>query len=320
FSDEDMNWMIGDPVFYQKWSHLMVQIIAKGNRIKIIHDLTRGLDEILSSIQLWIPLYLSGAIEPYYYPRKRDGIYKRSLYIAPGLCAVSSTSIGTMTADESTAVFHQDLRMVEALENEFNHYLNLCKPLMSIFTPDRHQDYLSLLESFESENAPTIFKTQHLSMLSMPEVLIESVLLKYYKASSNENKSFYYKRLENFRKTLKRNDFTEIFSIPREEALVASKVKINLPNPFESIEAFYTPDEYRRHFDHVAVLNKHYDNYNVCIEKNECSLGYTLYAKEGIGIIVSKTTIPAVVLFIQESNLFAGFWDLLIEMKEQNKE
>ncbi|MDD3438216.1 MAG: hypothetical protein PHI04_02200 [Clostridiaceae bacterium] len=316
FSDEDMSWMTGDPVFYQKWSHLMGQIIARGNRIKIIHDLTRGLDVILSSIQLWIPLYLSGAIEPYYYPRKRDGIYKRSLYIAPGLCAVSSDSIGTMTADESTAVFHQDLRMVEALENEFHHYLNLCRPLMSIFTPDKHQNYLSLLESFEREYAPTIFKTPHLSMLSMSESLMESILLRYCKTSYNKNRSFYNKRLENFRKTLKRHSFTEIFSIPEKEALLAGKARINLPNPFESIEGFYTPDDYRRHLDHVAVLTKHYDNYNVCIEKNECSLGYTLYAKEGIGVIVAKTKTPAVVLFIQESNLFAGFWDLLIEMKE----
>ncbi len=319
FSDEDMSWMIGDPVFYQKWSELMGQIIAKGNRIKIIHDLTRGLDEILSSIQLWIPLYLSGAIESYYYPRKRDGIYKRSLFIAPGLCAVSSNSIGTMTADESTAAFHQDLQMIQALENEFNHYLTLCRPLMSIFTPDKHQNYLSLLESFDNECASTILKTPHLSMLSMPEPLIETILLRYFETSYDETRIFYGKRLEHFQRSLISNNFTEIFSVPQQETLLAGKAGITLSNPFGSVAGFYTPDEYRQHLDHVDVLLKRYDNYNVCIEKLECSLGYTLYAKESTGIFVTKTTIPAIVLFIQESNLFAGFWDFLIDLKERNK-
>ncbi|NLO39925.1 MAG: hypothetical protein GX115_10720 [Ruminiclostridium sp.] len=319
FSDEDMSWMTGDPIFYQKWSQLMGQLVAKGNRIKIIHDITRGLDEILASIQLWVPLYLSGAIEPFYYPRKRDGIYKRSLYIAPGLCAVSSTSIGTMTADESTAVFHQDLSMIQELENEFNHYLSLCRPLMSIFTPDQHQNYLSLLESFEKEQASTLLKTPHLSMLSMPEPLMESVLLRYYQTSYDGIQSFYRKRLENFRKSLKRHAFTEIFSIPKQDNLLAGKTRINLPDPFESIEGYYTPEDYRQHLDHVAALIKRYGNYNVCIEKKECSLGYSLYAKESTGIIVAKNTMPAVVLFIQESNLFAGFWDFLLELKEQNE-
>lgn len=319
FSDEDMSWMIGDPIFYQKWSELMGQIIAKGNRIKIIHDLTRGLDEILSSIQLWIPLYMSGAIEPSYYPRKRDGIYKRSLYIAPGLCAVSSNSIGTMAADELTAVFHQDLQMIQALENEFNHYLTLCRPLMSIFTPVNHENYVSLLESFDEEHASTIVKTPHLSMLSMSEPLIESILLRYFKTNYNETRNFYGKRLDNFRRSLKSHSFTEIFSIPEQKTLLASEARITLSNPFGSIEGFYTPDEYRQHLDHVEVLLKRYDNYNICIEKSECKLGYTLYAKEHAGIFVAKTTTPAVVLFIQESNLFAGFWDFLIELKEQNK-
>jgi len=64
YSDEDMTWMTGDSNFTVQWSQLMKSILMKGNRIRIIHDLNRGLDEILSAIRSWIPLYMTGSIEP----------------------------------------------------------------------------------------------------------------------------------------------------------------------------------------------------------------------------------------------------------------
>ena len=94
FSDEATDWMKADMEFAAQWASLMAQILAKGNRIKIIHSVDRDLDEMLGAINQWVPLYMSGAIEPYFYPKKRDGVFKRTLFIAPSSAAVISSSVG----------------------------------------------------------------------------------------------------------------------------------------------------------------------------------------------------------------------------------
>ena len=47
FSDEDMEWLTGDTLFKEKWKELLIQVILKGNRIKIIHTVSRNLYEML---------------------------------------------------------------------------------------------------------------------------------------------------------------------------------------------------------------------------------------------------------------------------------
>ena len=75
--------MTADADYAQLWARLMVRVLTRGNRIKIIHTISRDLGEMLSAISQWMPLYMIGAIEPYFYPKKRDGIFKRTLFIAP---------------------------------------------------------------------------------------------------------------------------------------------------------------------------------------------------------------------------------------------
>ncbi|MDD2496218.1 MAG: transcriptional regulator, partial [Tissierellia bacterium] len=73
YSDESTDWMTADRDFAVKWAQLMIGVLSKGNKIKIIHTISRDLDEMLNAIQQWIPMYMTGLIEPYYYPKKRDG-------------------------------------------------------------------------------------------------------------------------------------------------------------------------------------------------------------------------------------------------------
>ena len=64
YSDESMEWLTEDPSFLAKWAEMLKQVIVKGNRIRIIHTLNRNLDELLEALGKWMPLYMTGAIEP----------------------------------------------------------------------------------------------------------------------------------------------------------------------------------------------------------------------------------------------------------------
>ena len=321
YSDEDMTWMTGDPNFTSQWSQLMKTILTKGNRIRIIHDLTRDLDEIFSAIRSWIPLYMTGAIEPFYYPRIRDGIYKRSLYIAPGLCVSTSSSIGsTANAPEETVTFlFTEKKTIRVLQKEFDNYLTLCRPLMNILTADGSSSYFDLLTDFEKKSGTTVIKTKHLSSISMPETVLRSFLKRNPQSNEAQLLAFQQLRTEYLERTLREYSVQEIFSIPSLDSLCQGKVMIDHSCGLEGKVVYYTKDEYRMHLKHVLHLLQYYENYHVAIEKTPYDLGYSLYAKENTGVMVIKNAPPLVVLSVAENNLAIGFWDFLMELGQKNR-
>ena len=130
-SDENIDWLTEDPAFTKVWAGLLVQIAANGGRIRIIHSIGRKLNEMWEAVQKWLPLYMTGAIEPYYYPLLRDGVYLRTTFIAEGRSAFVSNAVQGQKGDPLSFLI-SDPQAIRALEEEFAAFLALCKPLMEV--------------------------------------------------------------------------------------------------------------------------------------------------------------------------------------------
>jgi len=74
----------------------------------------------------------------------------------------------------------------------------------------------------------------------------------------------------------------------------------------------YTKEEYVEHLDHIAYLLRVHKNYHIKMIDGSIDSTYTAYAKDDIGAIVAKTSVPPVILAINEVNLASAFWDYLI--------
>ena len=93
FSDENMAWLYEDAAFAKRWAELFTKVVMKGNRVRIIHTVSRDLNEMLEAVTKWIPIYRTGMISPYLYPRLRDGLFQRTMFIAPNTAAIISSSV-----------------------------------------------------------------------------------------------------------------------------------------------------------------------------------------------------------------------------------
>ena len=107
YSDEETGWMTEDLPFAREWAALMFRVLSQGNRIRIVHTIQRDLDEMLRAISQWMPLYMAGNIEPYFYPKKRDGIFKQTMFIAPETAAVISSSVGESIRGAANMLFRE---------------------------------------------------------------------------------------------------------------------------------------------------------------------------------------------------------------------
>ena len=308
-SSEEMSWMTGDPAFSQKWSALMFAILSKGNRIKIIHTVDRGIDEMLDSIASWMPVYITGLIEPYYYPKKRDNTFKQTMFIAPETSAVISHSINDETGNAANILF-RDKSAIAAYVAEFNGYLSMCRPLFKIFIGNNITTFMDALTEFEMGDANTIEKRFSLSALTMPKKL----LVKFLKDAGDETQrllDIHDARMSRFKKLLKTKRYTDIISLPDVRELANGEVKSAMSVLMEGRFGSYTPQDYIEHLNNIIALLKANDNYHIHITGKPLDEQYILYCREDLGVIVAKTSEPPIGFAANESQLTAAFWDFL---------
>lgn len=316
FSDEATDWMTADRDYALKWASLMVQVLEKGNKIKVIHTVSRDLDEMLSAINQWMPLYMSGAIEPYFYPKKRDGVIKRTLFIAPGAAAVISNTIGDMT-NQAANLFFTENPVISTFETEFYQYLRLCKPLMKIFTAKDEKAYYTTLMGFEKEKSDSIIKTESLSLLTMPEEVFSSIAARI--GAHFNALEFQLRRTKHFfEHNLETNRFFELIRLPDiETATTPNRIKVAFSMMLSGASGYYTLEEFIQHLEHLVFLSKSYYNFHVILTEQVTDDRYMVYAREDLGVIVASTVRTPVVLEMTESNMTAAFWGFLSHIIEK---
>jgi len=309
FSDEATDWMTADPGFASRWACLMGRLLAAGHRIKIIHTVSRDPDEMLSAIRQWMPLYMTGLIEPYFYPRRRDGVFKRTLFVAPGVSAVVSNSVGG-SIEHAANVLTRNAGLIASYAEEFCRYLSLCRPLMRVYTAKDRAAYFEALLAFEKAKSSAFIRTQSLSWLTMPEDVTRGIVGRLG-GSQADFGALRESRARLFEKNIKSNSFSEIVPLFGEEQVKSGRVKVAFSEMMLGGTACYTPEEYIRHLEHLAELLRTYQNFHVHLIREEAESPYMVYAREELGVIIAKTSAPPVSWAISEPNLAAAFWDYL---------
>lgn len=321
YSDEDMYWLLGDLNYAKKWAELFSKVISLGNKIKIIHTINRSLDDIFNAIKIWMPFYMTGSIEPYYYPKNRDGIFKRTIFIAPQSCALTSNSVRSNIADSSNFILY-DKNAINSLVSEYTDYLNLCEPLMKIYSGNLTSSFINTLSEFEYKSGDAILKSSYLSSLTMPLFILEKTtkgLDEFYRNAFFEDHK---NRLKNLEKYLKTSALTEIFSLPSYEDIKNKKVKIPTTNLLGSQNFYYDQFSFKSQLENIISLLNQYENYHLILIDDQTD-DLTIYVKENVGLIIMKYTYPPISFAINESIMTKAFWDylsLIKPTKEWNKD
>ena len=158
YSDEDFSWLYDEPTYVRQWSALLIKVMGLGCEIKIVHTVSRNIHEMMEAIQKWMPLYTFGKIKPYYYPRMRDEVYGRTLFIASGHSAVVSSSVFGKT-DGMVNLLFSDKSVVGALEAEYMNYFSACRPLMRFYSANERETLLQDVGRFKRRHGETLTYT-----------------------------------------------------------------------------------------------------------------------------------------------------------------
>ena len=94
YSDQSMDWMTGS--FNAAWKRLLAASLGRGVRIRIIHDIERSPVEMLEAVTSWLPLYMTGLIEPYYCTIPRGNRFGYTMFLDPGNACIEGICVRGM--------------------------------------------------------------------------------------------------------------------------------------------------------------------------------------------------------------------------------
>lgn len=303
FSDEEMEWLYGDPNFAALWTRECVKVLSAGNRVKIIHAIHRGIHEMLEGVAKWVPLYMTGRVEPYYYPKLRDGVFQRTLFVAPKTAAVTSGSVSRKTGGMLHA-FYDDPTAVSALALEYENLLSLCRPLMRIFSRERMSEFWDAYSSFLKTQGAMICLSGLPTLPTMPEAVAVSLQARAPESGILDTRNRLAGVLFEYLET---DCYTELLADP-------PRAVADIPVPFADLMGAsglcYTQEEYQAHRAHLETLKEQRKNYRLRVAENVPN-NLSLLGKDSQGILMCKNDVPSIVFGFDEPNMTSAFWEYL---------
>ena len=137
YSDQNMDWMLSDSTYLMKWAALMGECVKKGVRICIIHNIDRNLGEMVEAIGMWLPLYMSGMIEPYFCKKPKDPRFSHSLFLCKEhFCIEANHVIGTEA--EGISYYRNDREHLKLAAYAFEKLLESSQTLIRFIPAGEH--------------------------------------------------------------------------------------------------------------------------------------------------------------------------------------
>ena len=313
FSDEDMSWLSEDASFFRRWAVLLLRLLGSGVRILIAHDLSRDTGEMFEAITGWLPLYLTGGIEPYYCPKLRDRIFRRSVFVASGHSALFAESVGNRT-DEMPNILIRDHKAAKAFEKEFFLYLDQCRPLISVYRPDSSgKELLASVLKFEQERCSSYIAHALPFAGSMPPSLVRSMNERTDGSLFAEYQSHSAAALRAlFRAGLR---FTEILNLPAPEELRSGNILLPLTDFLNAPATVFTAEDMKLHLKSIIRLLKRESLYRVILSSAVPS-NIILHVKEGTGAGLSCEGPSDILFALSEPRLTEALYEYLLRIEE----
>ncbi|MBR5707983.1 MAG: hypothetical protein IKX41_01200 [Oscillospiraceae bacterium] len=309
--DESLNWLETDKEFIMKVQEYMNELERRGFTCRRIVGPITDLDYTYASLRFrWLPYLLSGRAVSYYYPRLRDGVYRRTLMVARGKCALLSMSTGRFGPSRVT-FFIKDPEVTDALDAEFADYLAMCMPHMNVF--DVKQSPEQCITRFtEIQAAPmaSIQRSNSLSAITMPSSVANSVKMDNPDQQRLFN-DWYTKLTESFENVIKDHPVTDAIYLASPEEVAEGKVILPIAVTFGASQAAYTVERYLLHLRNILWYVENVPNYHLLIvdEKDE-DLDFACI-KESYRAVLVRRGDPYRVIEVTERNMVSAFSELL---------
>ena len=305
-----------DLKFTKKYMMYLAFILKKGIRLNIVHDLDRPFKELMLGLEGWIPLYMTGQINPYYFKNNSNYLYSV-------IECVSGNSI--LHGECVTGNLEKCKLLVSTKKVDIKYYkensdllLKKATSLMNIYTPDMKDEFLKL-----SNNNLNIKNKRNNILLNLPCYTISDELLDKILKHNKVNKTDRDKIFQWIRN--EKNNINRILS----NTIIIDEIKILSENEFKNNPCIldlarfyydkkikYTYDEYLEHIKLLKEFNNNNKNYMYRVNIKNIFNNINIYIINKKQVIISKTNNPITNFVIYHPLLINAIQNFAVPINE----
>lgn len=303
YSDMPMTEMAQDPEFPKKWMFGMALLLKKGLRLQIIHNIDRNLPEMMLGLESFIPMYMTGQIEPYYFKAPRGGVFLHFLRVS-GTAALTGEAVSGhhsegryyLTNNRAEVAYYR--RRADAL-------LENAKPLMEIY----RADVASWLNAFLLADSRTPGRRR--CVLSAPPLytadpaFLTAVLQRHDVPAPDQERILAHAKSHREQAETILRDNEMVLALPRltEEAFERYPMSLPLSGSFYERDIPYTYQEYLEHIDQTEQFAAVHPRCRLELTADSTFRNLQIVMHEGRWAMVSKEKSPAIHFVIRHVKL-----------------
>ena len=291
-----------DKEFTKKFMIGLALMLKKGLHLNMIHDLDRPWKELMLGLEGWIPLYMTGQINPYYFSDNSNLLYSQ-IECVGGTASLSGSAMSNNIKQSKYYVTNK--------KEEVNYYrdnamvlLKKANVLMDIYTADKKELFYELLNKKISGDIRNIY--YNLPIYTINNKLLNKILDR--NNVSDKDKKMIINYVEKERKMIKRNLMNnkivdEISIISRGEF---DNVSLSLSGVFYDKKILYNFDDYLEHIELMKEFSKKNNNYNYKIINNSVFKNINIHILKNKRVIISKENEPSIHFVIYHPKLISA--------------
>lgn len=261
-SQENMTWLTEDSTFLKIWQQKLVEILHKNHKIQIIHWIDRYTENLSSIINLWLPLYFTGNIESFYYPKYTDTLFQGTLFIIKNNLVV--TGMNSETPNNRYTALYNDTNTLNHYQWMFKMLLSNCQPLVKVYPLNDSLQMLKSIAQVNTTNNAILVSNLPIFSTITPK-LFEEILSSNNLDDETLKKCLkYYESLNSIHNTLNIHSIKHIFNKSVIETAVHSEnIIYDDLSSIAGVEITVTKDMFLRHIQGIIAQLEINNNYKV---------------------------------------------------------
>ena len=310
YSDMPFEVLSHDRAFAMGYVGGLAALIRGGTRLRMIHDVSRPFDEMMLGLQNWIPLYMTGQIEPLYLPKTKNATFTHLIRSADGL-SLSGEGIAGYP-DESRFGLSLDPAETAYQAQRAQRLLKHAQPLMRVFTA-RTRDGLEgyLTDTLSKAEGKMLVLAGGLPLFTISGVLLNDILQR--SGASRAMRTAIIEHLRKLRTSME--SFLEnneiVIVMPGEHAAdedsPLAPAAVPLSSTLLEIEAFYQPAQYREHYKLTRAFARKHASCRIVAGQELPFRNIQIAVCPHTFALVSKNRAPAIHFAIEHPSMVAAF-------------
>lgn len=252
-----------DPETYRRIMRVGWLLVMQGHKIHVIHNTNRPPMELKLGIETWLPLYMTGQVEPYYVDSSEDNLVYDVLMVS-GSAALTGRALKG-AEDRGEYIFTKAGKNIAEVRMQAEIMRDQCKHLVKVYDENNLEEYEEKFLSHAQDTEPVSNTSISLPIETMDEELLNDILERNKVPADGRAEVFecYKKRRALLEEMIRHSSYDEVITEHKSTRDFGEEIPVSIPEWVYSKPLYYTSEEWERHIALTEKFAEDNANYNI---------------------------------------------------------